>query len=462
MRHPLWSGFEASAATGGTTSRDWRAFGLSIDTRELNAGDLFIALKDKRDGHDFVGDALEKGAVAALVSRAPDGVAPDQLLLLGDVQKGLEDLARTARARMSGQVIAVTGSVGKTSTKEMLRKVFSEFGKTSAAARSFNNHWGVPLSLARVPSDADWAVLEIGMSGEGEIAPLSTLAAPDLAIVTHVAPVHLAGFANEAGIADEKAQIFKGLKSDGFAICNGDMGWHERIMAHVAPKKTYLFGRDPAHDFAALDIHEGADGSRSSLSILGTRLTLRLRQPGAHHVMNALAVLGAAALMGCDPKRAAEALWDWESPKGRGNQRLLTIDGKKITLLDESYNANPTSMRAALSVLVASKAAPRRVAILGDMRELGAQEIDFHRALADLPSFDAVELVITIGQNMQALAQALEIKSEVISFESADAALKDLTSLLASGDVVMIKGSNSSGLSKLVSELESRAGEMND
>ncbi|MFO7920798.1 MAG: Mur ligase family protein [Nioella sp.] len=311
---PLWTAADAAAATGGAAQGDWQATGVSIDTRSLQPGDLFVALRAARDGHDFVAQALEKGAAAAMVSHVPEGVGADApLLVVEDVQAGLEALGRAARARTKASVIAVTGSVGKTTTKEMLRTALSACGKTHAAEASYNNHWGVPLTLARMPPETDYAVIEIGMNQPGEIAPLSRLARPDLAVVTMVAAVHLEAFDSIDGIAREKAAIFDGLDRGGTAFINADLETTPILrMAATAHAVRVVEVGETGRDARVLDVSLADETTIVRAEIGGEALLFKLSAPGRHLALNAVFVLAAVDALGCDVTRAMLALAGWE------------------------------------------------------------------------------------------------------------------------------------------------------
>ncbi|MFO6462765.1 UDP-N-acetylmuramoyl-tripeptide--D-alanyl-D-alanine ligase [Jannaschia sp. KMU-145] len=450
----LWTAADAAAATGGTATSDWAATGLSIDTRTLAPGDLFVALTAARDGHEFVADALAAGAAAALVSRVPDGIDAARCLVVPEVQTGLEALGRAGRARTSARVIAITGSVGKTSTKEMLRHALARQGRVHAAVKSFNNHWGVPLTLAGCPADADFAVIEIGMNHPGEIAPLAALAAPDVAMVTNVAPVHLEAFADGVpGIAREKAAIFGGLRPGGAAIWNADLETSD-ILARAG---TVSFGWAGAADWRLIDANPGPDGTACrAMTPLGEVL-FRVGAPGAHFALNALAVLAAIHEAGGDVALAALSLADWTPPAGRGQRHALVLhpDEPQVDLIDDAYNANPASVGAALDLLAATPVPPRarRIAILGDMKELGPTGPDRHAALADHDGLAALDRIHTVGPLMRHLHDALPGDARGRHVDTSDALLRDLRDMVRPGDAVLVKGSLSMKMAKLVAGL---------
>jgi len=465
----LWTSQDAAQATGGRATQDWSAFGVSIDTRSLDKGDLFVALTDVRDGHDFVAQALERGAAAALVSHIPEGLSETApLLIVDDVLKALEDLGRAARARMSGKVIAVTGSVGKTSTKEMLRTALAPQGKTHAAERSFNNHWGVPLTLARMPQDTDFAVLELGMNHPGEIGPLSRLSRPHVAMITMVAEVHMAAFKSVRGIAKAKAEIFEGLEPGGAAILNRDIPTYA-ILTRAAKKAGAVqtrYGLSGRPEFAIRRTHATSEGTVVTYWKDFKKYHLKLSAPGAHLAQNALGVLAAVEAAGADTARASIALASWSPPDGRGSRLIIDlgrpdVDGA-FTLIDESYNANPASMQAALEALVLSKPVDgigrvskgRRIAIIGDMLELGPDEADKHEALCRLPAIAQIDEIHTVGPLMQGFADGLPDRRRGRHFKDAESLKGEVGHLLDAGDVVMVKASLGTGLGKVVDAIK--------
>ncbi|WP_027258332.1 UDP-N-acetylmuramoyl-tripeptide--D-alanyl-D-alanine ligase [Leisingera aquimarina] len=448
----LWTAAEAAAATGGQAQGDWAVSGLSIDTRTIEAGDMFVALKAARDGHDFVAQALEKGAGAALVSRVPEGVSSDApLLIVDDVQMGLEALGRASRARTGAKVVAVTGSVGKTSTKEMLARMLSDQGRTHAAVASYNNHWGVPLTLARMPRDTEFAVIEIGMNHPGEIAPLAKQARPHVAMVTTVAAVHLEAFESVEGIAFEKAAIMQGLEPGGVAVLNADIA-EAHVLRGVAADlgvPACWFG-ESAEDCKLLSADNRGEGTVARATVNGRDIELHIQSLGAHFAMNALGAIACVEALGADPAKAVESLALWSPVKGRGVREVIRLDGGEVTLLDDSYNANPTSMAAALAVLAATPGAGRRIAYLGDMGELGPQEIELHAGLALLQAVAGIEKIHCVGPLMKALHAALPEAKRGGWYETSADALPGLKAGIKGGDIVLAKGSNSMGLAKIV------------
>ncbi|NND20502.1 MAG: UDP-N-acetylmuramoyl-tripeptide--D-alanyl-D-alanine ligase [Silicimonas sp.] len=467
----LWTASDAALATGGVSARDWAATGVSIDTRTLKPGDLFVALKDVRDGHEFVSDALANGAAAALVSRVPEGIGSDaSLLIVDDVLKALEALGRAARDRTNARVIAVTGSAGKTSTKEMLLHVLKGQGRTHAAEASYNNHWGVPLTLARMPAYTEYAVIEIGMNHPGEIAPLSRLARPHVAIVTTVGAAHLEAFKSIDEIAEEKASIFEGLEPGGFAIFNADIETAPILNASAKAVAAHRIGFGEHADalLRAGSVTLGAETSVVEGRWAGAPFLLKIGAPGRHFAMNALAVMGAVSTCGADWDVAACDLATWQPPAGRGLRETLILDAVEeqgIELIDDAFNANPTSMSAAFEVLasvpvahdVGRIARGRRIAILGDMLELGPDEVSLHAALADHPAMASIDRVHCVGPRMAALHKALPPEKRGRHTETAEALAAEAHHLIDAGDVVLIKGSKGSKVSLVVTAMRKLA-----
>jgi UDP-N-acetylmuramoyl-tripeptide--D-alanyl-D-alanine ligase len=380
----LWTAAQLGAATGAKVASDVSVTGVSIDSRSLQPGDLFVALKVERDGHDFVADAIKRGAAAALVSRDIDGVDAKRLIKVGDPLQALEALGRARRAQVGACVAAVTGSVGKTSTKEALRYLLGLQGKTHASAASYNNLWGVPLSLARMPSDTQFGVFEIGMNHPGEITPLTAQVKPHVAIVTMVAPVHLEHFNSVADIADAKGEIFSGLQAGGTAVINGDLEWTERLRKHASEAKAKIvtFGRQDGCDVQLKSLHMTEDYSEIEARLFGEALRYRLSAPGQHWAMNSLGVLAVIKALGADPIRAASDMAGIVALSGRGAREQITGPHGRFELIDESYNANPASMSSAIAVLGQVKPeGGRRIAVLGDMLELGPTGPQLHAGL---------------------------------------------------------------------------------
>jgi UDP-N-acetylmuramoyl-tripeptide--D-alanyl-D-alanine ligase len=451
----LWTAADAAAATSGTLRGDWPGVGgVSIDTRTMEPGDLFVALAgENRDGHDFVAEALAAGAGAAMVSRAPEGVAEDApLLMVADTLEGLRALGTAARARSAARVIAVTGSVGKTSTKEMLRVALTGQGRVHASEKSYNNHWGVPLTLARMPAETEFAVIEMGMNHAGEIRPLSLMARPHVALITAVEAVHLAAFDSVEQIADAKAEVFAGLEPGGIAVLNRDNAHFDRLAEQVGGAGVISFGTADC-DLLLEAATVCPETTVVQARVGDERITFKLGAPGTHFALNAVAALGAVTAVGGDLARAGLALADWEPSEGRGHRWRIelgpaAIDGE-VTLIDESYNANPASMRAALSVLAANRVTAgaggmprgRRIAFLGDMLELGPTEDALHAGLAELDELAEVDTVHLAGPRMRALHEALPRGKRGEWFENSEELARRAKRLVHAGDVCMVKGS---------------------
>jgi UDP-N-acetylmuramoyl-tripeptide--D-alanyl-D-alanine ligase len=438
--------------------------GLSIDSRTLQPGEAYFAIKgDVHDGHDFVAAALKAGAAFAVVERAQrDKFAVDApLLIVDDVLDALRDFGRASRARLTGQVIAVTGSVGKTSTKEALRRVLSAQGETHASAASFNNHWGVPLSLARCPATARFAVFEIGMNHAGEIEPLVKMVRPHISVITTVEPVHLEFFAGIEAIADAKAEIFAGVEPGGAALLNRDNSQFARLRASAEKQgvaRIVSFGSDAKSDARLLDLSLHATSSAVHANILGHDVSYKVGMPGRHIAMNSLAVLAAASLAGADLALAALAMSQVEAAAGRGVRRVLDLGSGDATLIDESYNANPASMAAAINVLGQATIGPRgrRIAVLGDMRELGPTGPSLHGGLAEAVKANGIDLVYCCGPLMRNLWDALSAGKRGGYADSSAGLESQVASALRAGDAIMIKGSLGSQMKVIVNALEKR------
>jgi UDP-N-acetylmuramoyl-tripeptide--D-alanyl-D-alanine ligase len=463
---PLWRIEEIQKAVAGTLHGQVNASlnGVSIDSRSIAPGDIFVAIKgETHDGHQFVARALQAGAGLAIVDHATaDMIAAGPVLeTYADPLRALEKMAVAARARSRAQIIAVTGSVGKTSTKEMLRGALSASGKTHVSAASFNNHWGVPLTLARLPADAAYGVFEIGMNHAGEITPLVAMVRPHVAIITSIAASHLGHFNSLDGIAAAKAEIFSGVVTGGHAVINQDSPYFS-FLAEQAQRfgVTSITGFGEAST-ALVSLQKVAlqpDCSCVSANILGSDTTYKLGTPGTHMVMNSLAVLGAAKLVGADLARASLALSDAKPAKGRGVQQMLKAGDGQIMLLDESYNANPASVRAALALLkqLQPQRRGRRIAVLGDMLELGEFAPKLHAELADEAVRHGTDLVFACGASMAHLWNALPLaKRGAYALTSTELAAPMLGELRG-GDVVMIKGSLGSKMGLLAERLRER------
>jgi len=458
----LWTSADAARATGGRAVGDaWQATGVSIDSRTCQPGDLFVAIAGPNfDGHDFVSAAFAKGAVAAMVHRPHAKLAADKpLLMVDETLAALGRLGLAGRARSRARFLGVTGSVGKTGTKEALRLVLSTEAECFATSGSLNNHWGVPLSLARLPLAAEIGVFELGMNHAGELGPLSRMVRPEIAIVTTIEAVHLEFFASIEAIADAKAEIFEGMGAGGIAILNRDNGQFERLAAAARRRglaRIIGFGEHSEAAARLIDYRLEANASRVSADILGRRVDYRLGAPGRHWVQNSLAVLAAVAALGLDLGLAAGALGSLSPPKGRGQRRRIALaTGGSFELIDESYNASPAAVRAALAVL--AKAEPgssgRRVAILGDMRELGAEGPRLHAELAAPVAKANVDQVLTCGPLMRELAAALPASRRGAHAADSQSLIPAALAAIKAGDVVLVKGSLGTRMAPIVEAL---------
>lgn len=450
MSNVLWSAKDAAMATQGQVVGDWDISGLSIDTRSLSKGDLFVPLKDARDGHEFIEAAYLAGA-GAVISENP--ILGKPALIVKDSLKALEDLAVAARQRSKALRIAVTGSVGKTSVKDALATVFASFGDTHKSQKSFNNHWGVPLTLASMPQDAQYGVFETGMNHAGELSELSKLVSPNIALITTIAGAHLSNFESVDAIADAKSEIMDGMEAGSTVILNGDNEYTPRLSekAQKLGLKVLTFGHGNC-DVSIVTAKAHAGGSNTRLRINYQQYDVTLSVPGEHWFSNAAACMAVAFAAGLNMRKSAMAMRKIMPLAGRGEIISVELDGKAFTLIDESYNANPTSMRAAISIL--AQAERRKIAVLGDMGELGKTELELHAALSD-PLIEAgVERVIVTGECMRALRGALPQKMRALWCQDIDGALQALREELQEGDTVLIKGSNAANLGKLVNILK--------
>jgi UDP-N-acetylmuramoyl-tripeptide--D-alanyl-D-alanine ligase len=453
----LWTAEDLARAAGGVMTRPFAAHGVSIDTRTVGLGDLFVALHgENRDGHDFVAAALAAGAAGALVDRDPPGVLADApTLRVADTLAGLTAIGAAARARFAGRMVAVTGSVGKTTTKEMLRRILAAAGPTHAAVASYNNHWGVPLTLARMPRGTEFCVAEIGMNHAGEIAPLAQLARPHVAVITTIAPVHIGPMGSLEAIAAEKAAIFSGLVDGGVAILPGDSPYLPILTEAAGTARIIRFGQGADAEARLLDAASDADGVNVSMVLDGAPLRFRLAAPGAHMAMNAVAAVAAAVALGVEPHHASAALDGFAAVSGRGARRRLALaDGGEALLLDESYNASAPSVRAALAVL-GLQPATRRIVVLGDMLELGSASAAEHAGLA--PDVTATaDLLFACGPEMRRLYDAVPASIQAAhAATSADLAPAVLAALRP-GDAILVKGSLGSRMAHIIAALPLR------
>jgi UDP-N-acetylmuramoyl-tripeptide--D-alanyl-D-alanine ligase len=466
MTAPLWTVDAMAAAMGAERAGllPPAITGISIDSRSVKTGEAFFAIKgDVHDGHDFVAAALGQGAGLAVVARDRRGGCDNDaaLLVVDDVLEALRQLARAARLRSTAKIIAVTGSVGKTSTKEALALALSPSGETHASRASFNNHWGVPLSLARMAATAQYGVFEIGMNHAGEITPLVHMVRPHVAIITAVEPVHLEYFGSVEAIADAKAEIFLGLDPGGAAvICRDNPHFARlRLRAEEAGVANIVsFGEHAEAEARVLKCALHPECSTIEAEILGKPVTYKVGAPGRHLVMNSLAVLTAVSLTGADLARAAIALAQQTPAAGRGTRITLEFPRGSALLIDESYNANPTSMRAALALLgqASISSEGRRIAVLGDMLELGASGEELHRELVDTIRHNGIDLVYCAGPLMAALWEALPSARRGGYAKTAEELEPEVAAAIRAGDAVMVKASNGSRMGPLVKALVQR------
>ncbi len=462
----LWTAAEVAGAVrsqGGAVS--WCATGVSIDSRTVVPGDLFVALEGPTfDGHDFLEEAFGKGAVAALVSRPPQSVG-NPLVIVDDTMKALEALGQAARARSQATVIAITGSVGKTGTKAALAQCLGEQAPTYATEGNLNNHWGVPLSLARLPADCRYGVFELGMNHAGEIGPLARQVRPDVGVITNIQPAHMEFFGSLDEVADAKAELFQGMATSGIAVLNRDNGQFERLAASAA-----AHGIQDIRDFGGYredrptwGLPSSADptGSLVTAKINGTSLSYRISLPGRHWVNNSLAVLSAVQAAGADLQAAARSLGRLVPVKGRGSRRHLPLTHGSFTLIDESYNASPAAMTAAFQVLADTDpgAGGRRIAVLGDMLELGEQSDAYHAALAEPLAESRVDLVFGCGRHTAALMPGLPAAIRGAWTEDSTGLAPLVAGAVRSGDVVLVKGSAGSRMARVVAALAGVTGE---
>ncbi len=454
----LWTSAEIEAATGGGASHPFEVSGVTFDSREVQPGDLFIAMPGTvHDGHKFVAGAFAAGAAGAIVSQPVDGPH----VLVEDSAAALEALGRASRERSQATIVGVTGSVGKTSTKEALYAALDRISGSKAhrSVKSYNNHTGVPLSLARMPREAEYAVLEMGMNNTGEIAALTRQVRPHLALITAIAPAHIENLGSEEAIADAKAEVFEGLELGGTAIIPNDSPHRDRLVRAARRHAGHIitFGHGDADVHAVHAVRSSEGGSLISAALLERQLTFTISQRGEHWVSNALAVLAAVEALGLDVAIAGLALADMGGLKGRGERHQIRVAGGEVLLIDESYNANPASMAATLKSLGSEREIERRIAVLGPMRELGEHSAALHAGLAPSVLDAHVDRLILIGEEMRPLAEKVVGKVGVDIADSVDQATDALLSMLRAGDAVLVKASNSVGLARLVERVKEGA-----
>ena len=459
MTVPLWTSASAATATGGRATAAWVAHGVSIDSRAVEKDDLFVAIDGPNfDGHDFVSSAMEAGAAAAIISRHPESLpktAP--LLVVANTMDALRALAVSARTRTTARIIAVTGSVGKTGTKDSLHAALAQQGATSASVKSFNNHWGVPLSLARMPADGDFGIFEVGMNHAGEIAPLSRMIRPHVAVITTVEAAHIEFFDSIEAIADAKAEIFMGMEG-GTAVLNRDNPLYDRLAAAARASgvdQILAFGEHDESNVRLISYVGDADGASVKADIRGRSIDYRTGAPGKHLVMNSLAMLAAISAIDADVTIAAQSLQDMTQGAGRGQRHSIALSNGTLTLIDESYNANPASMKAAIETLGAAAPGPggRRIAILGDMRELGQRSAGFHRTVAEHLLSNNIDLTFACGPDMAAMVEGLPKKSLGAYAEESGCLARQVEKMVRPGDVVIVKGSLATGMKTVVEAL---------
>jgi len=459
VAEPLWTAAQIAAATGGTASGAFDVHGVAIDSREVNQGDVFVALRgDNQDGHKYIAAALQRGASGALVERGVEFAPGAPVVAVDDCLAGLTALGVASRDRIEGKVIGVTGSVGKTGTKTAIAAAMARSGATYASERSFNNHIGVPLTLARTPGASRYAVLEMGMNHAGELRALTAVARPHVAVVTTIAEVHMEFFPSLDAIADAKAEIFEGVQPGGAAVLNRDNAQFGRLAARasdVGVDRIISFGSAQGCDVRVIKARLREDCSTVSADVMGTLVTFKIGIPGEHWVSNSLAVLATVAAVDGDLGLAGLSLAEMQPPRGRGRRHRVDFRDAELMVIDESYNASPIAMLAAIKGLGQSVPGRRgrRIAVLGDMRELGEQGPALHAGLRQ-PLRDAgIDIVVAVGPLMQEMAASLGNTIQAVNSATAQDAVRHVLDTVIPGDVVMVKGSNAIGLSKVVDAL---------
>lgn len=471
MTNPsLWSAADIIAATSGVCKKNnWEASGVAIDSRTVEAGDLFIAISGpNHDGHNYVEKAFENGAVAAIVSAVPAGLPINaNLVVVSDTLKAMEDLGKAARMRSSAKVIAITGSVGKTGTKEALAHILGEQGRTHYSVGSFNNHWGVPLSLSRMPVDSDYAIFELGMNHAGELGPLSQMVKPHVAIITTVAAAHLEFFKDTSEIAMAKAEIFEGVLKGGTVLLNADIEYCNLLVEkaqNAGIADVVLFGENKSAQIRLENAELKPQSSNMNVSIFGEMKSFTLSVPGRHWVQNVLAILGAVQKVGADIQKACAALGHLAAPSGRGARMTLTCNDGPYTVIDESYNASPIAMQAAFKVLgnMTPDFNGRRIAVLGDMRELGPTSAEIHANLANGISVNQIDVVYAAGSNMQYLSDALPKDIETHHAARSADLVEPVLQAVRAGDIILIKGSLGSKMKVVLKALLALSDSLSD
>lgn len=459
----LWTSAEIAAAVNGTAEAAFTATGVSIDSRKVGKGDLFVALQGPNfDGHDFIARALEAGAAGIIAHRRPDDVAANApIILVKDTLRALQDLGAAARNRSQAKFIAVTGSVGKTSTKEALKTVLSAQARTFASEGNLNNHWGAPLSLARMPRDVEIGIFELGMNHADEIRPLAKMVRPHAAIITIVEAVHIEFFKSVAEIADAKAEILEGLEPGGTAILPRDNEHFARMEARakaLGVAHVIGFGADPLSDVRLIACTTGPEGNHVTASVFGRQIEFATGLAGRHQAVNALAVLAAVKAIGADVAHAAQDLAGARALKGRGHREEIHLAGGNVTLIDESYNASPAAMRAAFTVLAGLPLARggRRIVVLGDMRELGNEGPALHRGLKDDLVAAGIDRAFLVGPLMSELYALLPADMRAQHTADSLAMVAPVTADLKAGDIVLVKGSLGTRMAPIVEAIRDK------
>ncbi|MFN7038986.1 MAG: UDP-N-acetylmuramoyl-tripeptide--D-alanyl-D-alanine ligase [Alphaproteobacteria bacterium] len=450
----IWTEDDIKKATRGKIQGKWNISEVSIDSRKANKNSMFIALKgENTDGHNYIMQALDNGASSVLIDHLPSNAHADiNYCIVKNTKEGLWDLARYNRNRLKAKIISVTGSIGKTSTKELLKLCFSGIGKTFANYGNYNNDLGVPISISNTPIDTQYAIYEVGMNHSGEITPLTKLIQPDIAIITTIEPIHLEFFNSVEDIARAKAEIFQGLNQNGYVILNKDNAYFDLLVQEAKKlgiRNIISFGKDQDSDCKLLEFKEDHEGSKIKAEIFGHEINYKLKSFGIHFGLNSLAVMGAAFALGCDLNIAANNLGNFKAIKGRGEQHNLLFNNKNITLIDDSYNAGPPSVKAALKVLGNYKGR-RKVAILSDMRELGPDSVKIHIDLVRDISDNKIDKIIAVGKYMKELYYNLPLEKQYANFDDVDEVIEVIDKYIEESDVILVKGSLGTQIFKLV------------